>query len=259
MKAGRLVDHIILLLGAAVMTGPVLLLIAQLDLRPAALAALVSEVWQSGAGGSALGAGTMLWNSLLLAFGVAAIKCGASFAAACALVYWRLPGREWIYAVILLSMFFPIETRILPTFAVTHQLGLLNSHWGMILPITASGLGVLVFRQALQQIPIEIIHAARIDGAGPLRIIVDIVVPLTAPMIGALFAILFVLGWNQYVWPIMINTTSQEHDTLVRGIAYAGAGSKSGIVLALMALVPPVIPVVLLQRQLTRALTTELK
>lgn len=259
MKADRLFDHIILLIGVAVMTGPVLILLAQLDLRPAALAAVIAEVWESGTGGSGIGARAMFWNSLLLALGVAVIKCAASFGAACALVYWRVPGRELVYGVILLSMFFPIETRILPTFAVTHQLGLLNSHWGMILPITASGLGVLIFRQALQQIPIEIIHAARIDGAGPLRIIVDIVVPLTAPMIGALFAILFVLGWNQYVWPIMINTTSQEHDTLVRGIAYAGVGSQSGIVLALMALVPPVIPVVLLQRQLTRALTTELK
>jgi sn-glycerol 3-phosphate transport system permease protein len=113
----------------------------------------------------------------------------------------------------------------------------------------------LVFRQYLQQMPPEVIEAAQLDGAGPLRILRDFILPLSVPMIAALFAILFVLGWNQYVWPIMIATTSQDHDTLVRGMANARLGGQSGMALALLALVPPGIVVILAQRWLVRGLT----
>lgn len=257
MLKTRPLDHVILLAGVVVMTGPVGLLIWQLmsGLDPAALWALIADIWRGGRSGTGIGAGAMMRNSLILALGVAVIKCAISMLAAYALVWFRLPFRGLIYGLILVPMFFPIETRILPTFAVTNELGLLNSYTGMILPITASGLGVLVFRQYLRQMPQELIEAAQIDGAGPIRILLDIILPLSLPMIAALFAILFVLGWNQYVWPIMITTTSQDHDTLVRGMAYAGFGGQAGMVLALLSLLPPAIVVILLQRWLMRGLT----
>ncbi|MEX0351372.1 MAG: ABC transporter permease subunit [Paracoccaceae bacterium] len=257
MPGNRLVDHAILLAGVIVMTGPLCWLVWQLisGLDPSALWSLFVEIWRGGRSGTGLGAGAMMLNSLILALGVAVIKCAISLLAAYALVYFRVPRGGLLFGVILLPMFFPIETRILPTFAVTNHLGLLNTYTGMILPITASGLGVLVFRQYLRQIPPELTEAARIDGAGPLRILFDIILPLSAPMMAALFAILFVLGWNQYVWPIMITTTSQDHDTLVRGMAYAGFGGQAGMVLALLSLLPPAVVVIALQRWLMRGLT----
>jgi sn-glycerol 3-phosphate transport system permease protein len=169
---------------------------------------------------------------------------------------FRLPAREFIFGIILLSMFFPIETRILPTFAVVNELGLLNSYSGMILPVAASGLGVLVFRLFLQQLPGELLEAARVDGAGPMRFFLDIVLPLSMPMLAALFAILFVLGWNQYVWPIMISTTSQDHHTLLQGVAGLAIESRSGMALVILALVPPVVVFLGLQRFLVRGLTS---
>ncbi|MEP2639623.1 ABC transporter permease subunit [Roseobacter sp.] len=255
MKAATLFDHMILVAGAVVMMAPVVFLITQLDLAPTALRDLFGGLWRDGVNGTGINGARMLVNSFVLAVGVAVTKTIFSLIAAFALVYFRLPGKEALYAIILMAMFFPIETRILPTFAVTHQLGLLNTYAGMILPIAASGLGVLVFRQSLKRIPIDVIDAAKIDGAGPMRILFDIIIPILSPMIGALFVILFVLGWNQYVWPIMTNTITQDHDTLVRGLTYAGAGSPLGIALALLALLPPAVLVVVLQRWLMRGLT----
>ena len=240
------------------MTGPVLMLVWLLivDMNPAALSALFRGLWIDGVSRAGIGAGTMMLNSLILALGVAVLKGTFSLLAAYALVFFRLRYADLIFGVILLAMFFPVETRIIPTFEVAAGLGLLNSYSGMILPVVAGGLGVLVFRQFLQQLPVELMEAAKIDGAGPRRFLIDIVVPVSLPMIAAVFAILFVLGWNQYVWPIMITTTSQSHDTLVRGMEYAGYGGKDGLALALLALVPPTLIVLLLQRTLMRALAS---
>lgn len=257
MPKAHIIDHVILLIGVAVMLAPIGLLVWHLtsSVSPAALWAVFSRLWTTGVSRVGPGADVMMLNSLVLAFGLAVVKGTASLLAAYALVFFRLRYAGVIYAGILLTMFFPIESRILPTFLVASELGLLNSYAGMILPVAASGLGVLVFRQYLLQIPVEVIEAARIDGAGALRILWDFIVPLSAPMMAALFAILFVLGWNQYVWPIMIATTSQEHDTLVRGMANARLGGQTGMALALLALIPPGLVVILTQRWLVRGLT----
>lgn len=252
-----LLDHAILMIGAIVMTGPIVVLGWQLvaSVGVEQLGALFTNLWVNGVSSNAISAGAMLWNSLVVAIGVAILKCVVSMLAAYALVFFRLRLSNLIFGAILLAMFFPIESRMLPTFAVTSDLGLLNSYAGMILPVTASGLGVLVLNQFLRQIPVELMEAARMDGAGPMRFFRDTVLPLSLPMIAALFAILFVFGWNQYAWPIIITTTSLTHSTLVSGMTYAGVGSPSGMALALMALGPPAIVLLLVQRQLVRTLT----
>lgn len=251
-------DHLILLAGVFFMIGPLGFLVWQLvaGIALADLRYIFVRLWVDGPGGAAPGAARMMWNSLVLALGLVAVKGMASLLAAYALVFFRVPCNRLIYFAVLLALFFPIESRILPTFDVTADLGLLNSYAGMILPVAASGLGVLIFGQYLRQIPPELVEAARIDGAGPMRMFADIIVPLSMPMIAALFAILFVLGWNQYLWPLMVSTTGQEHDTLVRGMATAGLGGRTGLALALLALVPPAIVVVVLQRWMMRGLTT---
>ena len=257
MPRHRLSDHLILIAGAVFMMGPVCLLGWRLmaGTGPGELWMILTDVWHGHAASAVLPASRMMLNSFILAIGIAVIKCATSMLAAYALMMFRLPGRAFIFGLILVSMFFPIETRILPTFAVVNELGLLNSHAGMILPVVAGGLGVLVFRLFLQQMPPELFEAARLDGAGPLRFLIDFVLPLSLPMLGALFAILFVLGWNQYVWPIMITTTSQDYDTLVRGMANLSIASQPGMVLVFMALIPPTAVFLLLQRFLVRGLT----
>lgn len=253
----RLSDHVILICGAVVMTGPMLILLWRLvvGLNPAEIWAVFADLWVNGVSRSSIGASAMMWNSMMLALGIALLKCALSMLAAYALVCFRLRGANILFGAILLAMFFPIEARILPTFAVTTELGLQNTYAGMILPITASGLGVLVLRRFLLQLPPELMEAAQMDGAGPLRFLRDVVIPMSLPAMTALFVILFALGWNQYVWPIMVTTTSQSHDTLVRGMAYAGLGGRSGLALAFLALLPPTVLVIVLQRPLVRAMT----
>ncbi len=257
MPKPRLSDHVILICGAVVMTGPMLILLWRLvvGLNPAEIWAVFADLWINGVSRTSIGASAMMWNSMVLALGIAILKCALSMLAAYALVCFRLRGANILFGAILLAMFFPIEARILPTFAVTTELGLQNTYAGMILPITASGLGVLVLRRFLLQLPPELMEAAQMDGAGPLRFLRDVVIPMSLPAMTALFVILFALGWNQYVWPIMVTTTSQSHDTLVRGMAYAGLGGRSGLALAFLALLPPTVLVIVLQRPLVRAMT----
>nr|WP_175582182.1 carbohydrate ABC transporter permease [Phaeobacter sp. HF9A] len=234
------------------MIGPVALLLCDLLATPGLWARLVDLLRAEQVLGYHIGLGQMFANSLILALGVATLACVLSLLAAFALVFFRLPGRELIFGAMLLAMFFPI----LPSFAITHRLGLLNTHLGMVLPIVASGFGVLVFRQFLKQIPKELIEAARLDGARPLRCLWDILLPMSAPMVAALFAIFFVLGWNQYVWPLMLSTTRQDLVTVVSGVARAGPGAIDGQVLALLALLPPGVVMLLSQRWLMRGLTS---
>ncbi len=257
MPKPRLMDHVILCFGVLVMVLPVAFLVWRFGTSgtPEDLMALMKTLWTDGFGRMSIGAGDMFWNSLILALGLALFKTAVSLLAAYALVFFQLRGAMFIYSAILLTLFFPIESRLIPTFLVTSQLSLLNSHAGMILPVAASGLGVLIFRQYMLQLPPDVIEAARIDGAGPLRVLLDFVIPLSAPMMAALFAILFVLGWHQYVWPIMITTTSTAHTTLMGGMANAGFAGPGGLGLALLALIPPCIVVLVLQRWLMRGLT----
>lgn len=213
------------------------------------------ELWQSDdLFGNGVTLRQMVMNSMIVAIGIACIQTVFSVMAAFALVYFRVPFAGFLFGIMILSMFFPVETRVIPTFLVARDLGLLNSYAGMILPVAASGLGVLIFQQYFRQIPDELHEAARIDGAGPLKFLWDILVPLSWPMMAALFTLLFVVGWNQYVWPIVINTTSEDHYTLVRGIERAGRGSRDGMALAILAILPPGIVMLLAQRWITHGL-----
>lgn len=269
MPRARLTDHLILIAGCLFMLLPVLALVAGSTHDSLTVAREGVTLWPGAAGvsayervlfaddlfGNGVTALDMAVNSFAVALGIAFLKTVLSLLAAYALVCFRLPAAGFLFWLILLPMFFPIETRILPTFLVTERLGLLNSWTGMILPVVASGLGTLIFRQSLLHLPDELFEAARLDGAGPLRFLADIVVPLSVPVMTGLFALLFVLGWNQYLWPLMITTTSEAHYTLVRGIGRAGTGSNTGLALAVLALLPPGLAMLALQRWIARGLT----
>lgn len=273
MRPRQIVPHVILILGSLMMAVPVIALVMTsthtndviardgLQLMPgAALWEPYLQVLRPGAAPvHGLSARAMLTNSLILALGLALVKTASSLSAAYALVYFRPRFADLWFGILLVSLFFPIETRILPTFYVASDLGLANSYAGMILPVAASGLGVLVFRQFLRQIPNELIEAARLDGAGALRFLWDFVVPLSVPAMAALFSILFVLGWNQYLWPLMINPSSTQHDTIVRGIGRIGTGSNTGLALAVLASLPPIVVMVGMQRWMLKAVTAPMR
>lgn len=201
----------------------------------------------------------MLLNSLLMAFSIAVGKIILALGSAFALVYFDFPFKKSCFALIFATMMLPVEVRIVPTFQLVASFGLLNSFTGLTLPLLASATGTFLFRQFFKTIPKELVDAAKLDGAGPIRFFFDIVLPLSKTQISALFVILFVYGWNQYLWPLVI-TTESKMATIVMGIRYlAGVADQVPewhyiMTVALIALIPPCMVVMMMQRWFERGL-----
>lgn len=201
----------------------------------------------------------MLVNSFLMALGIAVGKIILALTSAFALVYFEFPFKKTCFALIFATMMLPVEVRIVPTFQLVASFGLLNSFSGLTLPLLASATGTFLFRQFFKTIPKELVDAAKLDGAGPVRFFFDILLPLSLTQIAALFVILFVYGWNQYLWPLII-TTETKMATIVMGIRYlAGVADQVPewhyiMCVALIALVPPCVVVLLMQRWFEKGL-----
>jgi sn-glycerol 3-phosphate transport system permease protein len=219
-----------------------------------------ASVLGHGVAGSSSGpVGEMLLNSLVMALGIAIGKIAISILSAFAIVYFRFPLRMLAFWTIFVTLMLPVEVRILPTFEVAANLGLLNSYWGLTVPLIASATATFLFRQFFLTVPDELTEAARIDGAGPLKFFKDILLPLSRTNIAALFVILFIYGWNQYLWPLLI-TTDESMYTIVMGIqrmvtvADAEPLWNLTMAVAMLALLPPVVVVLVMQRWFVKGL-----
>lgn len=204
--------------------------------------------------------GPMLWNSLIMALFIAVGKIAVSIISAYAVVYFRFPFRKTCFWLIFITLMMPVEVRILPTFQVVADLGMLNNYAGLTLPLIASATATFLFRQFFMTIPEELTEAARIDGAGPLRFFRDIVLPLSRTNIAALFIIMFIYGWNQYLWPLVVTTQSHMY-TIVMGIQQLSSVADQIpqwnyiMATAILAMLPPVIVVLAMQRLFEKGLT----
>ncbi len=201
----------------------------------------------------------MLLNSLVMALGIAAGKIAVSLLSAFAIVYFRFPFRGGFFWMIFLTLMLPVEVRIVPTFKVVADLGLLDSYAGLTVPLIASATATFLFRQVFLTIPDELLEAARIDGAGPLRFLKDILVPVSRTNVAALFVILFIYGWNQYLWPLLVTTDETMYTIVVsihRMVAVAEAQVEWHRVMAttVLAMLPPVAVVVVMQRWFIKGL-----
>ena len=203
--------------------------------------------------------GLMMWNSLLMSLGIVVGKITISLLSAFAIVYFRFPLRKLCFWTIFLTLMLPVEVRILPTYAVVADLGLLNSYAGLTLPLIASATATFLFRQFFMTVPEELAEAARVDGAGPMKFFFDILLPLSRTNLAALFVILFIYGWNQYLWPLIV-TTEENMTTIVMGIQrmlyVADAIPEWNITMAtaILAMLPPLIVVIVMQRQFVKGL-----
>ncbi len=219
------------------------------------------EVLTNGTRGTYLSppAWQMMWNSLLMALIITGGKIAVSILSAYAVVFFKFPGRMFFFWMIFITLMLPVEVRILPTYQVMSDLGLINSMTGLTLPLIASATGTLLFRQFFLTIPDELVEAARIDGAGPLRFFKDVVLPLSATNIAALAVILFIYGWNQYLWPLLI-TTENRLDTIVVGITKMISTDASVtnwphvMATTLLAVLPPALVVILMRRWFVKGL-----
>ncbi len=209
--------------------------------------------------GSAAPVSTMLLNSFIMATGVAVGKIAISILSAFAIIYFRFPLRNFFFWMIFVTLMLPIEVRIIPTFKVAADLHMLDTHLGLILPLTASATATFLFRQFFLTIPDELAEAARMDGAGPMRFFWDVVLPLSKTNMAALFVILFILGWNQYLWPLLITNQESMYTVVIgikRMIAGGDATTEWNLVMAtaMLALVPPALVVVLMQKWFVKGL-----
>lgn len=219
----------------------------------------VAAIWRRGSGGMTTPFGTLLVNSVVMALVIAAGKISASILSAYAIVYFRFPLLNTAFWLIFVTLMLPVEVRIFPTVQVVSTLHLTNSYAGLTLPLIASATATFLFRQFFMTLPDELVDAARIDGAGPLRFFWDVVLPLSKTSIAALFVITFIYGWNQYLWPILI-TTDASLTTAVVGIksmiASGDAATEWHLVMAatLVAMLPPLVVVLAMQRWFVRGL-----
>jgi len=202
---------------------------------------------------------TMLFNSGVMALGISLGKIAISLISAFAIVYFRFPGRRVFFWLIFLTLMLPVEVRIVPTYEVAANFGMLNSYGGLILPLVASATATFLFRQFFMTVPDELAEAARVDGARPMRFFFDVLLPMSRTNIAALFVILFIYGWNQYLWPLLI-TTDPEMNTIVMGIRQMfPSGDEIAdwpVIMAasILAMIPPVLVVIGMQKLFIRGL-----
>ncbi|VTU24614.1 L-arabinose transport system permease protein AraQ [Variovorax sp. PBS-H4] len=266
-------SHVVLILGIAIVVFPIYLaFIASTHTRDAILrvpmpllpgghmfenysAALLGADTQ----GARVVVGRMMWISLVTALVISIGKIAISLLSAFAIVYFRFPFKKIVFWMIFVTLMLPVEVRILPTYKVLADLNMLNTYAGLTVPLIASATATFLFRQFFLSVPDELVEAARMDGAGPMRFFKDILVPLSQTSIAALFVIQFIYGWNQYLWPLLATTSEDMYPVVIgikRMIASGDAAVDWNLVMAtaILALVPPVIVVVLMQRWFVKGL-----
>ena len=269
-----LISHLVLLLGVLIVAFPVYVaLVASTQTADQAAAAPMSlvpgdqflvnyaEVITKGTSGniSMPPVGRMMWVSFVTALIIAFGKISISMLSAFAFVYFRFPGRSLFFWMIFLTLMLPVEVRIMLTYQVVSDLYMLNSYAGLTIPLIASATATFLFRQFFLTVPDELAEAARIDGAGPLRFFKDILWPLSRTNVLALFVIMFIYGWNQYLWPLLI-ATEQNMYPIGIGIKTMIAGGDAAVewnmVMAtlILAMLPPGLIVVLMQRWFVKGL-----
>ncbi|PIT70752.1 sn-glycerol-3-phosphate ABC transporter permease UgpE [Bartonella tribocorum] len=202
----------------------------------------------------------LLMNSLIMAFGISIGKIIISLLSAYAIVYMRFPFRKIAFVLIFVTLMLPVEVRILPTYVVVAKLGMINTYSGMIIPLIASATATFLFRQFFLTVPDELLEAARVDGAGPFKFFKDILLPLSKSNIAALFIIMFIYGWIQYLWPLII-TTDQDHQTILIILKQLVVESLQHdpqwnilMAVSVIAMVPPVLVVIFMQRLFIKGL-----
>lgn len=272
-SSGIWLAHAILILGVVIVAFPIYYTFVasthslQTILRPPLPLLPGPEFWtnysQALWGGTrqigGVGVGTLLINTTVMALGIAIGKIIISILSAYAIVFFRFPFRMTFFWIIFITLMLPVEVRILPTYKVMVDLGLIDTYAGLIVPLIASATATLLFRQFFMTIPGELVEAARVDGAGPWRFFFDILLPLSRTNIAALFVILFIYGWTQYLWPLLV-TNSNDMNTIVialrKMISFADADTQWHLVMvtSILAIIPPILVVVAMQRWFVKGL-----
>ena len=269
-----IIAHVILILGVLIVAFPLYVTFiastqTAADIVQAPMSLLpgnqIVENYTAALQGSGMGGASnapvsrMMLVSLITALVIAFGKIAISLLSAFAIVYFRFPFRMFFFWAIFVTLMLPVEVRIGPTYAVVADLGMLNTYAGLTVPLIASATATFLFRQFFLTVPEELVEAARIDGAGPMRFFKDILVPLSTTSIAALFVIQFIYGWNQYLWPLLVTTDESMYPVVIgikRMISGGDAATDWNVVMAtaVLAMIPPALVVILMQRWFVKGL-----
>ena len=192
-------------------------------------------------------AAKMFINSFIMALGIATLKVTISAMSAYALVYYRFKLAVPIFWLIFITLLVPLELRVMPTYVVMSKLNMLNSFAGLIIPISASAIATFFFRQFYKSIPEELLEAAKLDGTNSWKFFIDFLIPLSKTMIAAVFIFMFVFGYNQYLWPLIM-TTTEEYWTVVMGLKTMYGSISQRFAFVIMSMIPPVVIIIFLQK-----------
>jgi len=270
----RVLSHLVMVLGLVLVAFPLYLAFvasthtaqaivqAPMPLLPGTnmLETYKTALFGGGTGaGSTAPAARMLWVSLVTALVITFGKIAISLLSAFAIVYFRFPFKGFFFWAIFVTLMLPVEVRIMPTYKVVSDLGMLNTYAGLTVPLIASATATFLFRQFFLTVPDELVEAARVDGAGPMRFFKDILLPLSKTSIAALFVIQFIYGWNQYLWPLLATTSEDMYPVVIgikRMIAGGDAANDWNVVMAtaLLAMLPPAAVVILMQKWFVKGL-----
>jgi sn-glycerol 3-phosphate transport system permease protein len=209
--------------------------------------------------GSSAPVGRMMLNSLVMALVIACGKIAISIVSAFAFVYFRFPFRNAFFWLIFVTLMLPVEVRILPTYQVVANLGLIDTYTGLTVPLIASATATFLFRQFFLTIPDELADAAKIDGAGPMRFFQYVLLPLSRTNIAALFVIMFIYGWNQYLWPLLVTTQESMYTAVIgikRMIPGGDAAAEWNLIMAtaILTMLPPGLVILLMQKWFVKGL-----
>ena len=267
------VRHLVLIAGVALVMLPVYVAFVASTLSLDQIMAVPMQLWPGSHGignyleviahgserGSSAPVGRMMLNSLIVALVIACGKITISIVSAFAFVYFRFPFRRTFFWMIFVTLMLPVEVRILPTYQVVADLHLIDTYTGLTLPLIASATATFLFRQFFLSIPDELAEAARIDGAGPMRFFRDVVLPLSRTNVAALFVIMFIYGWNQYLWPLLVTTQESMYTTVIgikRMIPGGDAAAEWHLIMAtaILTMLPPALVIVLMQKWFVKGL-----
>ncbi len=273
-RSGSWIPHFVLIMGVMVFAFPIYFALIGSTHDAATIATgrmpllpgghMLDNYWQALTSGSGFRVSAtpvriLLINSLIMALVIAVGKIAISIISAYAVVFFDFPFRMFFFWMIFVTLMLPVEVRIIPTYKVVTDLHMVNTFSGLTIPLIASATATLLFRQVFLTIPDELAEAAKIDGAGPMRFFWQIVLPLSKTNIAALFVILFIYGWNQYLWPLLI-TTNRSMETIVIGIVKmigtSDAQTDWNLIMAtaILAMLPPVAVVVFMQHWFVKGL-----
>jgi sn-glycerol 3-phosphate transport system permease protein len=270
----RVLAHAVLLLGLVIVAFPLYLAFVAASHTAQEIIQAPMPMWPGGhlfetfrtallGGGEGAGStapvGRMMWVSLVTALVITCGKIAISLLSAFAIVYFRFPLKTFFFWAIFITLMLPVEVRIMPTYKVVSDLGMLNTYAGLTIPLIASATATFLFRQFFMTVPDELVEAARMDGAGPIRFFKDILLPLSKTSMAALFVIQFIYGWNQYLWPLLATTSEEMYPVVIgikRMIAGGDAANEWNVVMAtaLLAMLPPAAVVVLMQKWFIKGL-----